>query len=71
MARQIIAQATLVLALTLSGCGKPADKPPTAQASGVPNEKKCPDPNIRDSKDPCSPYYWKPKDSALKNAKSF
>lgn len=73
MCRLLIPTALFAMAVVLSGCGKPVEKssaqgPATAPS---PAARKCPDPDIRDSKDPCSPYYWKPKDSALKNAKSF
>jgi hypothetical protein len=46
--------------LTLSGCGRPAETA-TSQPEATPVAKagkKCPDPNIRDMKDPCSPYYY-------------
>ena len=64
--------ATLVC-LGLAGCSREAAQPSAGQKAGsVPAVgHKCPDPNIRDRNDPCSPYYWKPKDSALKGAKSF
>ena len=62
-----------LICLGLAGCSREAAQPSAGQrAEPVPAAgRKCPDPNIRDSKDPCSPYYWKPKDSALKDAKSF
>jgi hypothetical protein len=73
MARSLIPSAIITTALLLAGCGKPADKSATETPAAASSQagRKCPDPNIRDPKDPCSPYYWKPKDSALKNAKSF
>lgn len=73
MARILIPSAIFAMALALAGCGKPAEKSAaeTPAAISAPAARKCPDPNIRDPKDPCSPYYWQPKDSALKNAKSF
>jgi hypothetical protein len=69
----IVSPMLVAAALSVGGCGRQASKPvapepPTpASAPG----RKCPDPNIRDTKDPCSPYYWQPKGSALKNAKTF
>lgn len=62
-----------LICLGLAGCSREAAQPSAGQkAEPVPAAgRKCPDPNIRDSKDPCSPYYWKPKDSALKDAKTF
>ena len=62
-----------LMCLGLAGCSREAAQPSAGQkAEPVPAAgRKCPDPNLRDSKDPCSPYYWKPKDSALKDAKSF
>ena len=62
-----------LMCLGLAGCSREAAQPSAGQkAEPVPAAgRKCPDPNIRDSKDPCSLYYWKPKDSALKDAKTF
>lgn len=62
-----------LMCLGLAGCSREAAQPSAGQkAQPIPAAgRKCPDPNIRDSKDPCSPYYWKPKDSALKDAKIF
>lgn len=73
MSRLLIPCAVFAMAVVLNGCGNPAEKSSTdgPPAAPSPAARKCPDPNIRDPKDPCSPYYWKPKDSALKNAKSF
>lgn len=73
MARSLVPSALFTAALALAGCGKPAEKssPETPAPASSPAARKCPDPSIRDPKDPCSPYYWHPKDSALKNAKSF
>lgn len=73
MGRLLIPTALFAMAVVLNGCGKPAEKSSTEASAPAPSPaaRKCPDPNIRDPKDPCSPYYWKPKDSALKNAKSF
>lgn len=49
------------LALLASGCGpapaKPVGKPP---AKAVVKPRKCPDPEIRDTKDPCSIAYLEP-----------
>jgi hypothetical protein len=62
-----------LMCLGLAGCSREAAQPSADQkAKPVPAaDRKCPDPNIRDRNDPCSPYYWKPKDSALKDAKTF
>ena len=62
-----------LMCLGLAGCSREAARPSAGQkAEPVPVAgRKCPDPNIRDRKDPCSPYYWKPKDSVLKDAKTF
>jgi hypothetical protein len=70
---KIAAPVAMLVCLGLVGCGREPAKPPAAQQSGpIPSAAhKCPDPDIRDRNNPCSPYYWKPKDSALKNAKSF
>lgn len=46
--------------LALAGCGRPAETA-TAQPEAAPVAKagrKCPDPNIHDNKDPCSPNYY-------------
>jgi hypothetical protein len=69
----IAAPVAMLVCLSLGGCGRKPTKPPAAQqAVPIPSAvHKCPDPNIRDSTNPCSPYYWKPKGSALKSAKSF
>lgn len=73
MARILISSLLFTTAVSLAGCGKPPEKSAAEAPAAVsaPTAHKCPDPNIRDPKDPCSPYYWRPKDSALKNAKSF
>ena len=73
MSRLLIPSAVFAMAIGLTGCGQPAEKSSTEGPAAAPSAatRKCPDPNIRDPKDPCSPSYWKPKDSALKNAKSF
>ena len=73
MSRLLILCAVFAMAVVLNGCGNPAEKSSTdgPPAAPSPAARKCPDPNIRDPKNPCSPYYWKPKDSALENAKSF
>ena len=73
MSLRSAASLAALICLELTGCSREAAPPSTGQkAEPVPAAgRKCPDPNIRDRNDPCSPYYWKPKDSALKDAKSF
>lgn len=46
------------IALCLSACGAPTDEPskPPAKPAAA-KAKKCPDPDNRDSKDPCSVAY--------------
>ena len=70
MQRLTIAFALLGL-LSLGACGKPdqadrkAENPPPAA------ERKCPDPSIKDSSDPCSPHYYKPVKGSFKGQKTF
>lgn len=73
MSLRTAASLAALICLGLAGCSREA-APPSAGEKAAPVTaagRKCPDPNIRDRNDPCSPYYWKPKDSALKDAKSF
>jgi hypothetical protein len=60
-----------LVCLGLAGCSREAAQPTAGQKPVPAAGRKCPDPNIRDRNDPCSPYYWKPKDSVLKDAKTF
>lgn len=73
MSLRSAASLAALICLGLAGCSREAAPPSAGQkAEPVPAAgRKCPDPNIRDRNDPCSPYYWKPKDSALKDAKTF
>jgi hypothetical protein len=67
----IIPLAALLLA-TLSGCSRSATQQEMPNTSNtVISGRKCPDPDIRDSKNPCSPLYWNPKDSSLRNSEKF
>jgi hypothetical protein len=48
----------LALAAPLAACErKPGPTPPGAAARPVAKARRCPDPDIRDSKDPCSVAY--------------
>lgn len=61
----------LILCLAVTACGKAGDHtnmPTNAAPSAV---HKCPDPNIRDQNNPCSPYYYKPPVNSFKGQKSF
>jgi len=71
MIRNLLAAAAV---LTLAACGKPASQaaqPATPASAPAPAKQKCPDPDIRDMNNPCSPYYYKPAHSKLGNTKSF
>ncbi|CAN7657155.1 hypothetical protein LJR225_005207 [Phenylobacterium sp. LjRoot225] len=72
--RLILKVVTLAAALALAGCGKPAPQAaqtPAPASAPVPAKQKCPDPDIRDMNNPCSPYYYKPTHSKLGNTKKF
>jgi hypothetical protein len=58
------------LALVVSSCGRPTEAQREA-APAAKTEKKCPDPNIHDSTDPCSPNYYKPVQGSFKDDKGL
>ena len=68
MMRSLIAISCLV-ALGLSGCGKPMSEP--SQTDSPAKAKACPDVNNRDRNDPCSPLYFKKKGSSLPDKDSL
>ena len=60
----------LTAALTASSCGRPTEKsPPPSSEKSV--ERKCPDPSIHDSSDPCSPNYYKPVQGSFRGDKGL
>lgn len=68
MMRSLFAISCLV-AIGLSGCGKPASEP--SQTDPPDTVKPCPDVNNRDRNDPCSPLYFKKKGSSLPDKDSL
>ena len=73
MAR-LITSFALLGALALTACGKaePPQAEPLHPASTPPvGERKCPDPSIKDSSNPCSPNYYKPVKGSFKGQKTF
>ena len=71
--RTVTSFALLAATMTLVACGRPPETATAApEAAAVAKvEKKCPDPSITDTNDPCSPLYWKPSGSSLQNATKF
>jgi hypothetical protein len=73
MAR-FIASVALLGALALGACGKadpPQAAPPQPGTTPPVGERKCPDPSIKDSSNPCSPNYYKPVKGSFKGQKTF
>jgi len=58
----------LMLAFAVASCGRPQEA--TTNSAAKPSvEKKCPDPDIHDSSNPCSPNYYKPVQGGFKGEK--
>lgn len=66
----LILLAALCAGAGLSACSPSPEKAQSDAAETIP-AKKCPDVNIRDRNDPCSPLYFKKKGSALKDRDSL
>ncbi len=56
-----VIQALLIAATCLSACGpQKQSKAPAEKSAGSKSARKCPDPDLRDKTDPCSPMYLTP-----------
>lgn len=63
-----ISAASLIIASCSPAPSQQAESPrPTLTGK----KHKCPDPDIRDMNNPCSPYYYKPSQGSFKDVKSF
>jgi len=58
------------LAFAVASCSRPQEATNISAAQQT-VEKKCPDPNIHDSSDPCSPNYYKPVQGGFKGDKGL
>lgn len=61
---------TLVTAALTASCGRPAEVSERSTKPAV-TDKKCPDPSIHDSTNPCSPNYYKPVQGGFKGEKAL
>lgn len=61
----------VLLLFVVSGCGprETAKSSTPSTAKGALAGRRCPDPNIRDAKDPCSPSYLSPYKPRFKRDK--
>lgn len=56
------------MAALMASCGRPAEVSEKSTKPAV-TDKKCPDPSIHDSTNPCSPNYYKPVQGGFKGEK--
>lgn len=69
--QRLITSFALLGLLSLGACGKPDQADRKAESPPPAAGRKCPDPSIKDSSDPCSSNYYKPVKGSFKGQKTF